>query len=99
MLTLRLAARGGTDGQEPRSEVSVFPKPATPQSSGSKAALPPRSPVRTVRVGVTEFRPPLNMANRPRVTGDQRVMGDEENALNLGLSDQQAVERILVQVG
>jgi hypothetical protein len=41
----------------------------------------------------------LNMANRPRVTGDKRVMGDEENALNLSLSDQQAVERILVQVG
>jgi len=39
------------------------------------------------------------MANRPRVTGDKRVMGDEENALNLSLSDQQAVERILVQVG
>ena len=41
----------------------------------------------------------LNMANRPRVTRDKRVMSDEENALNLRLSDQQAVERILVQVG
>ena len=26
-------------------------------------------------------------------------MGDEENALDLSLSDQQAVERILVQIG
>jgi hypothetical protein len=51
-------------------------------------------------VGVPEFvRQGSNGANRTRVPGDQRVMGDEENSLNLSLSDQQAVERILVQIG
>jgi hypothetical protein len=36
---------------------------------------------------VVSWSDALNMANRPRVTGDKRVMGEEENALNLSLSD------------
>ena len=62
-------------------------------------------PVKRTRSGCSEVparyqRAPLGcLTPGEPVPCDERVMGDEENALDLSLSDQQAVERILVQIG